>query len=100
MESVPLKVRMKEGFPLSPLLFNILILKRKGTCSEQFFVWDSIVRKDNQKKHHLKHNSERTSLEMPISGSFLYWNPASNVEQNVTSVFLMFSMPCVHHTGG
>jgi hypothetical protein len=29
----PLKSGMKEGFPLSPLLFNMLIFERKGTCS-------------------------------------------------------------------
>jgi hypothetical protein len=29
----PLKSGKKEGFPLSPLLFNMLIFERKGTCS-------------------------------------------------------------------
>jgi hypothetical protein len=29
----PLKSGMKEGFPLSPFLFNMLIFERKGTCS-------------------------------------------------------------------
>jgi hypothetical protein len=30
---VPLKSGMKEGFPLSPLRFNMLIFERKGICS-------------------------------------------------------------------
>jgi hypothetical protein len=29
----PLKSGMKEGFPLSPILFNMLIFERKRTCS-------------------------------------------------------------------
>jgi hypothetical protein len=29
----PLKSGMKEGFPLSPPLFNMLIFERKDTCS-------------------------------------------------------------------
>jgi hypothetical protein len=74
--------------------------EKAHALSELSFAWDSIVRKDNQKKNHLKHNSENTRLETLISGSFLYWNPARNVEQNVTSVFLMLCMPCVHDKGG
>jgi hypothetical protein len=50
-------------------------------------------------KIYLNHNSERTSPGMPISGSILYWNPASKVEQNATSLFPLVCMQCLSQTG-
>jgi hypothetical protein len=50
-------------------------------------------------KIYLNHNSERTSPGMPISGSILYWNPASKEEQNATCVVPLVCMQCLSHTG-
>jgi hypothetical protein len=45
------------------------LVGKAHVLSEELVVWDSILRKDNQKKN-LKHNSEKQGLRCPYEEAF------------------------------